>query len=80
MSVEFRRGGRKVSENQFLKGMERDIRKNTEYEIEKRLSRIVDPETGAPVKYEKRYRSGEPHWNICGSKAAAEQARKVLGR
>jgi|GEM_PF-3536349 hypothetical protein len=80
MSIEFRRGGRKVSEKQFFKGMKNDIRKKAEHEIERKLSRIIDPETGAPVKYEKTYRNGEPHWNIRGSKAATEQAKNVLGR
>ena len=59
---------------------ERDIRKKAEHEIEKKLGRIIDPETRAPVKYEKTYRNGEPHWNIHGSTSAVEQARKVLER
>jgi len=80
MSVEFRRGGQKVSSDQFFKGIKDDIRSKAEQEIEKQLGRIIDPETGRPVKYDKTYRNGEPHWNIHGSREAVERAREVLKR
>lgn len=80
MSVEFRRGGRKVSSDKFFKGIEDDIRNKAEQEIEKKLRRIIDPETGRPVKYEKTYRNGEPHWNIHGSEEAVDRAKAVLKR
>lgn len=53
MALEFRRGGRKVSQNDFLRGLEKEVIDNalTSYaeELHGKAASVVDPETGKHV-------------------------------
>lgn len=79
MSIQFKRGSRKVSQKQFFDGLKDDIVKAAQDEVEKKLKAVRDPETGDRIRVSKKPGSGELQWQLEGSPAAIEQAKKILG-
>lgn len=72
------RDGRPVSAQAFTDGLMADIRKAAEAEIERRLKAIRDPETGAPLKVTRPQDGSQSDWQLEGSPAAIEEARRIL--
>ena len=78
MALEFRRGGRRVTADQLFEGMAADMIRSAEEEVERRLRTIRDPETGEPVEVTRTDDDGTARWNVRGSPAAIELARKII--
>lgn len=79
MTFEFRRGGRRVTADQLFDGMAADMIRSAEEEVERRLRAIRDPETGQPVEITRTDEGGKARWDVRGSPAAIERARKIIG-
>jgi hypothetical protein len=78
MNLELRRNGRSVSPQEFARGLAEDAQKAAEDEIERRLRRIRDPETGRLLVVRKRRVGSKMEWDLEGSPAAIEHAKRVL--
>lgn len=78
MPIEYKLGGRKVSSRQFFDGIAEKAIEKAENEIERRLRAICDPETGQPVRVTKSRSGGNTSWNVEGSPAAVELAKKII--
>ena len=84
MALEFRRGGRKVSLDQFMEGFEDDVMEEvmTSYadELHGKASSVVDPETGRHMPVVVRL-IGKQGWSIhtSGSAGFARALEKRLG-
>jgi len=84
MALEFRRGGRRVSQDEFFKGLEREFLDNAlegyAEELHGKAASVVDPETGKHGTVFVR-RVGDRGWTIYtnGSQAFARALEARLG-
>lgn len=79
MSIEFTRGGRKVSERGFWDGLTEDLIKEAEDRIEAQLKSVSDPKTGQPITVKQVMRGGETNFELEGSPEAIDAAKRILG-
>ncbi len=63
--VEFRRGGRKVSQDEFLRGIERDVVDAATAEVEARARRARCPEHGRALIALRARKQGSPIIEAC---------------
>lgn len=76
--LEFRRNGRKISNQLFFDDIKKDMLAEAESEVESRLRSLRDPETGQSVKVTKQRRNGETTWSVEGSPQAIAAAKKIM--
>jgi hypothetical protein len=79
MSIEYRRGGRKVSQQGFWDGLTDELIKEAEDSIEARLKSVCDPSTGQPIRVKKVTHGGETNFELEGSPEAIDEAKCILG-
>ena len=78
---EYRVGGRRVSERDFLKGLEKEVMGTATKDLRKKLQSIRDPRTGERLKVtEVRQPGRPPDFKVSGPEALVKKASKLLRR
>lgn len=78
MSLEFRRGGRRVSQDDFVKGLEQDVLDLASNEIEARVRRTRCPIHGStPTSVRRTGTPRSPSWQVEGCCDALSAAIKA---